>query len=70
LRDRPEFRVDDGRLIDTGAIAARRATALGFEMAVQARRFSAQGEDLRTGGRRRDAEHPGPSFQGWYRQGA
>jgi phosphate-selective porin OprO/OprP len=71
LRERPELRVDGTRLVDTGAMDAAGARALGFELAFQKQNLLFQGEyfDLRV-----DRRHPAPGlsdpkFSGWYIEG-
>ena len=53
LRDRPELRIDQSRLIDTGALAADRAYAWGPEFGIRWRNFLLQGEYIRIGRRNR-----------------
>jgi phosphate-selective porin OprO/OprP len=71
FRDRPELRVDSTRLIDTGAIDARHAYAVGAELGGNWRNFQVQGEKFWYGIERRN---PGalddPTFGAWYLEGS
>ena len=49
LRDRPELRIDQSRLIDTGALNADSAYAYGPEFGFRWRNFLVQGEYIRIG---------------------
>jgi len=71
LRERPELRVDGTRLVDTGAIDAAGARALGFELAFQKKNLLFQGEyfDLRVDRRNPAAGLTDPKFSGWYLEG-
>lgn len=71
LRERPELRVDGARLVDTGAIDAAGARALGFELAFQKKNLMFQGEyfDLRVDRRNPAAGLTDPEFSGWYVEG-
>ncbi len=71
LRDRPELRVDGTRLIDSGALNARSASATGFELAGQYKSLFAQAESF-TYKIERYAPAAGvtdPTFKGWYVEG-
>ena len=71
LRDRPELRVDGTRLIDTGALNARSASATGLELAGQYKGLFAQGEAFAYRVQRYNpaAGVSNPAFQGWYVEG-
>jgi phosphate-selective porin OprO/OprP len=47
LRDRPELRIDQNRLIDTGLIPVKNADEYGIELAASWRNFLLQGEYIR-----------------------
>lgn len=68
LRERPELRVDGERLVDTGAIDATGASALGVEAAYQRRNLLLQAEyfDFRVDRRNPGAGVSDPRFSGWY----
>lgn len=70
LRERPETRVEGVRLVDTGAIDARRVSAWGLEAAAQYRAFHVQSEYFAIGVDRRASALANPDFSGWYVQGA
>jgi phosphate-selective porin OprO and OprP len=69
LRDRPELRIDQNRLIDTGVLAADGATHYGVEFAANWRNFLLQGEYIRV-----DVDQPGIlpelGFSGGYVEGS
>jgi phosphate-selective porin OprO/OprP len=69
LRERPELRVDDTRLVDTGAIASDGISAYGAEIGANWKNFYGAGEyfrfDLNRSGVLSD-----PKFNGWYVHGA
>lgn len=69
LRERPELRTDDTRLVDTGAINAEGLTAYGAEFGVNWKNLFVQSEyfliDVD-----RIASSDDPEFKGWYVQGA
>lgn len=72
LRDRPELRVDNNRLIDTGLLNASGAYSYGPEFAFRYDRLMVQGEYIRVGV---DRDGPGPSqpgleFEGGYVEGS
>jgi phosphate-selective porin OprO/OprP len=69
LRDRPELRIDQNRLIDTGAIAADNAYQWGPEFALRWRNFLIQGEYIRIGvdqSKSGAAPRPDLQFEGGY----
>ena len=69
LRDRPELRIDNNRLIDTGALAADSAYQWGPEFAVRYRNFMLQGEYIRIGvdqAKAGAAPRPDLNFEGGY----
>jgi len=72
LRDRPELRLDGARLVDTGAIDAKKVSVLGFEAAAQTGSLLIEGEyfkyriDRRITGAARPSD---PRFNGWYVMG-
>lgn len=69
LRDRPELRIDQNRLIDTGAIAADSAYQWGPEFALRWRNFLVQGEYIRIGldqSKSGAAPRPDLQFEGGY----
>lgn len=70
LRERPELRVDGTRLVDTGALDAQGAYALGGELAFQKKNLLINGEyfDINLDRRNRAAGVSDPSFSGWYVQ--
>jgi len=70
LRDRPEFRVDGTRLVDTGNIDADGLTALGAEFGAQYKNFYVQAEYFDIDLERRASAFSDPSFSGWYVQGS
>ena len=67
LRERPEIRVDGGRLVDTGALASNGLTVIGAELGASRGSLLLVGEAFRI-----DLDRPGPSatFDGWYAAGA
>ena len=69
LRERPELRVDDTRLVDTGAIASEGLTSYGGELGANWKNLYGSAEyfkfDLDRSGALSD-----PKFNGWYVQGA
>ena len=68
LRDRPELRVDGNRLIDTGALNAESASAVGAELGWQYKSIFAQGEafDYEIKRLAPAAGVTDPKFSGWY----
>jgi phosphate-selective porin OprO/OprP len=72
LRERPELRVDGTRLVDTGAIDADGAAALGLELAFQRNNILVQTEyfDFTIDRRNPAAGLSDPEFSGWYVDGA
>ncbi len=70
LQDRPELRIDNNRLIGTGALNARSAYTYGPEFALRWRNFTLQGEYIRIGVDRQDGgvavRTPGLEFSGGY----
>ncbi|TCH99818.1 porin [Roseococcus sp. SYP-B2431] len=69
LRDRPELRIDNNRLIDTGAIAADNAYQWGPEFGLRWRNFMLQGEYMRIGvdqAKAGAAPRPDLAFEGGY----
>lgn len=71
LRDRPELRVDGSRLIDTGALNADSAAAVGAELGWQSGPVFAQGEAFQYNIKRLNpaAGVSDPKFSGWYLEG-
>jgi len=71
LRDRPELRVDGTRLIDTGALNADSAAAVGAELGWQSGPVFAQGEAFQYTVKRLNpaAGVSDPKFSGWYLEG-
>ena len=67
LRERPEIRVDGGRLVDTGALASDGLTVMGAELGVSRNNLLLVGEAFKI-----DLDRPGTSnaFNGWYAAGA
>lgn len=71
LRERPEFRLDSTRLIDTGSIDAAHAYNAGLEFGAQYRNLYVQGETLWFGiERRAPTALSDPTFFGFYLQGS
>ncbi|MBC7800729.1 MAG: hypothetical protein H7Z10_08905 [Gemmatimonadaceae bacterium] len=68
LRDRPEIRIDNNRLVDTGLLNASGAYSYGPEFAFRYGRFMIQGEYIRLGVDREGQAtgQPGLEFQGGY----
>ncbi|TDH59274.1 porin [Dankookia rubra] len=69
LRDRPELRIDQTRLIDTGALPAEKAYTYGPEFGLRWRNFLLQGEYIRIGvdqARSGAAPRPDLEFDGGY----
>ncbi|MDB5375326.1 MAG: Porin precursor [Belnapia sp.] len=69
LRDRPEFRIDPARLIDTGSVAADKAFTWGPEFGFRWRNFMLQGEYIRIGLEQASAgaaPRPDLGFEGGY----
>lgn len=70
VQDRPELRIDQNRLVSTGALNARSAYTYGPEFAVRWRNFMLQGEYIRIGVDRADGgaavRAPGLEFSGGY----
>jgi phosphate-selective porin OprO and OprP len=67
LRERPEIRVDGGRLVDTGALTADGLTVMGAELGMSRENLVFVGEAFNI-----DLDRPGSSasFNGWYAAGA
>lgn len=72
LRERPETRVDGGRLVDTNSLAANGATAYGLEFGASWKTLLLAGETFKI-----DVDRSGigpaasnPTFKGWYVAGA
>ncbi len=70
LRERPELRVDGGRLVDTGNIAAEDLIAYGAELGASWKNFYLAGEVFQIEVNRVSPSLPDPVFGGWYVQGA
>ena len=70
FRDRPELRVDSTRLIDTGTIDARHASATGVEFAANWRNWLLQAEDTGFAVDRRASSLASPRFNGYYLEGS
>ena len=74
LQDRPELRIDQNRLISTGALNARSAYEYGPEFGIRWRNFLLQGEYIRMGVDRTDGgaavQTPGLEFSGGYAEAA
>jgi phosphate-selective porin OprO/OprP len=73
LRDRPELRIDQNRLIDTGALSASGADTYGIELAANWRNFLVQGEYMRIDvdqTKQPGALAPGLTFDGGYVEGS
>lgn len=70
VQDRPELRIDQNRLVSTGALNARSAYTYGPEFALRWRNFMLQGEYIRIGVDRTDGgaavRTPGLEFSGGY----
>jgi phosphate-selective porin OprO/OprP len=69
LRDRPELRIDQSRLIDTGLLNADRAYTWGPEFGLRWRNFLLQGEYIRIGVEQSEAAgvpRPDLGFEGGY----
>ena len=69
LRDRPELRIDQTRLIDTGALPAEKAYTYGPEFGLRWRNFLLQGEYIRINvdqARSGTAPRPDLQFDGGY----
>jgi len=70
LQDRPELRIDQNRLISTGALNARSAYEYGPEFGIRWRNLLLQGEYIRIGVDRNDGDArvrtPGLEFSGGY----
>ena len=70
IQDRPELRIDQNRLISTGAINARSANEYGPEFGIRYRNLLLQGEYIRVGVQRNDGgaaiRTPGLTFSGGY----
>jgi phosphate-selective porin OprO/OprP len=71
LRDRPELRVDGGRLVDSGAINAGSAAATGVEFGAQYKNLFVQSEafDYKIERLGAAAGVSDPKFTGWYVEG-
>jgi phosphate-selective porin OprO/OprP len=69
LRERPELRVDDTRLVDTGAINADGLLAYGGELGANWKNLYIAGEYFKIDVDK-TATSLDPSFDGWYVQGA
>lgn len=72
LSDRPELRIDQNRLIDTGPIPAKGAATYGIELAANWRNFLIQGEYIRIDVDQDRLSGPSPSltFDGGYAEGS
>ncbi len=74
VQDRPELRVDNNRLVSTGALNARSAYTYGPEFAFRYRNFMVQGEYIRIGVDRTNGgasvPSPGLEFDGGYVEGS
>lgn len=70
FRAQPELRVDSTRLIDTGAIDAKHAHAVGVEFAANWRGLFVQAERFDFGIDRVNPALRDPSFTGWYAEGS
>ncbi|MFC7476771.1 porin [Dankookia sp. GCM10030260] len=73
LRDRPEWRIDQTRLIDTGALPADSAHSWGPEFGLRWRNFMLQGEYTRIGVSQAQAgaaPRPDLEFEGGYVEGS
>lgn len=71
FRDRPEIRVDSTRLVDTGAIDASRASALGVEFGANWKNFYVQAENFWYDVTRDETSaFDDPKFSGYYLQGS
>ncbi len=70
VSDRPELRIDNNRLVSTGALNARSAYTYGPEFALRWRNFMLQGEYIRVGVDRTNGgavvRTPGLEFDGGY----
>lgn len=70
VQDRPELRIDQNRLVGTGALNARSAYTYGPEFGLRWRNFMLQGEYIRIGVDRTDGgaavRTPGLEFSGGY----
>ena len=73
LRDRPEWRIDQTRLIDTGALPADSAYSWGPEFGLRWRNFMLQGEYVQIGVSQSQAgaaPRPDLTFEGGYVEGS
>jgi phosphate-selective porin OprO/OprP len=72
LRDRPELRIDQNRLIDTGSIPANGADTYGIELAANWQNFMVQAEYMRIDVDQDQPTGPSPTltFQGGYIEGS
>ena len=70
LRERPELRVDNTRLIDTAAISAAHAFSVGAEAAAQHKNLMIQAEYEHFGVQRYASPLSNPSFYGYYIEGS
>ncbi len=68
LGDGPELALQTARTISTGGISASKVTEFGFETALNAGRFYAQGGWFHYGVVRKNSVLPDPRFSGWYTQ--
>lgn len=70
VQDRPELRIDNNRLVSTGALNSRSAYTYGPELALRWRNFMLQGEYIRIGVNRTNGgggvRTPGLEFSGGY----
>ena len=69
LRERPELRVDDTRLVDTGAINSEGVNSYGGEIGANWKNLYAAGEYFKIN-LDRSGPLADPDFNGWYVQGA
>ncbi len=70
LRERPNIRVDGGRLSDTAALPALGGYAFGFEGVARWRNVMLYGEWYKMGINRSAVGVPDPDFGGWYVEGS
>ena len=70
LRDRPELTVDGTRLIDTGSLAADKASHIGLELAAQRKNLLLEAEVFNVNVSRTTPGVSDADFTGWYVQGS